>query len=122
MAVGSTYYESSFVRVNPSTSADFGGCSRTAGGGIGMMTCGVQNMRYGRGNGGRLFECRGETVGNVKMEPIAAKIVGIAVAANQENCCRESQHRYTTENGRRRSSADIRMGNPGLTKMSTDKG
>jgi len=51
-----------------------------------MMTCGVQNMRYGRGNGGRLFECRGETVGNVNMEPIAAKTVAITVAANQETC------------------------------------
>jgi Transposase DDE domain group 1 len=69
---------------NPATSADFGERSRTADGGIRMMTCGVNNMRNGRGKWGRLFECRGETVGNVKMEPIAAKIVAITVARTKK--------------------------------------
>jgi len=37
------------------------------------------------------------------------------VTANQKTVCQESQHRYTTQNGRRRSSAEFHLGNPGKT-------
>ena len=56
-------------------------------GGIGMMTCGVQNIGNGRGNGGRLFAGRRETVESLNMETIAVQLVAITVATNQEYYC-----------------------------------
>jgi hypothetical protein len=59
----------------------------TAEGGVGMMTCGVQNMRNGPGDGGRLFACVRETAESLEMETIAVQLVAITVATNQEYYC-----------------------------------
>ena len=64
---------------DPATSA--------ADGGIGMMTCGVQNMQNGRGDGGSLFAGRRKTVQGVKMKTKAVQIFGIAKVTSQENGC-----------------------------------
>jgi hypothetical protein len=51
------------------------------------MTCGMQNVRNGRGDGAGLFVGRRVRVRIVKLVKMAFQISTIATAANQENRC-----------------------------------